>query len=506
MEHTTNGPYLALPQDLTLVDPDWSTCTALLWGAFDPPVALQQATALIQDPGKSSPPTPAPGSPIAPPHTPATSTAPSLDPGKLATHFPTPKAGPQGPEQQNPHSPVPIQPSANNPKPDPQDPDKQKPDTPDPAQPPAHNNNNDPATSAITPIPLNLGDKAQGDQIVSDPKSNDPRPTGGTSKGDPEADPGNDHNAVPSLNPAEDHDQSLTDYPQPLPSIGGHQIQAAGGGGIFIASTTIQPGVQTTIDNTPISVDKDQIVIASSTIPLSTPSADSIITLVNGDIISANDVAATVSGTAFALAPYDDALVVNGKTSPIPPPPMPILTVAGQTLTAATTGFAIGDQSVLPGGSAVTYAGSVFSPASGSNALIINGGTTPLPSAPVSVFKVGSQPFTAAPTGFAVGTQSVFPGGSAVLVDGTMISLGSSDLVIGTSTVPLRSAEQVEAGALGSLIVYGIGGGASPTDGSSNGSYVLPFVGGGGKLWVDIETVVFALIVKTALMVALKLL
>lgn len=67
MEHTTNGPYLQLPQDLTLVDPDWSTCTAALWGAFDPPIALQQATALIQDPGKHPPPTPAPGSPIAPP-------------------------------------------------------------------------------------------------------------------------------------------------------------------------------------------------------------------------------------------------------------------------------------------------------------------------------------------------------------------------------------------------------------------------------------------------------
>lgn len=344
---------------------------------------------------------------------------------------------------------------------------------------------------------------------MSDPKSNDPQPTSGMSEGDPEADPGNGYNAVPSSNTAEDHDQSLADNFQPLPSIGGHQIQAASGGGIVIASTTIQPGVQTTIDSTPISVDEDQIVVAGSTIPLATPSADPTISLVNGDIISAGGVAATVSGTTVALAPDDDALVVNGKTSPIPPPPIPIpiLTVAGQTLTAATTGFAIGGQSVLPGGSAVTYAGSVFSLASGRNALIINGRTTPLPSAPVSVFKVGSQTFTAAPTGFAAGTQSGFPGGSAMLVDGTTISLGPSDLVIGTSTVPLGSAERAHAGALGSLIVYGNGGGAGPTGVSSNGSFVLPFVGGSGKLRVDIETVVFALIVSLgAATVALKLL
>ena len=30
VESTTNGPYLSLPQDLTNLDPAWSTCNAVL--------------------------------------------------------------------------------------------------------------------------------------------------------------------------------------------------------------------------------------------------------------------------------------------------------------------------------------------------------------------------------------------------------------------------------------------------------------------------------------------
>ncbi len=430
----------------------------MLWGAFDPPIALQKATTLTPDPGINSPPTPAPGSPVAPPHAPPTPTAPPVGPGKPVTYSPTPE--------------------------------------------------DDPATAAASSNPPNGGNIAQGDpKVVTDPKSNNPQQPGEMSEGDPGIDPGNGHNAGPAPDQAADVDQSPTDYAQPLPLIGGHQIQAASGGGIIIASTTIQPGVQTTIDSTPISVDKDQIIVASSTIPLTPPSADPIITLVNGDIISAGGKAAMVSGTTVTVAPNGNALVTNDKTSPLPPPPMPILTVAGQTLTPTPTGFAIEDQSVLPGGSAVTYAGSVFSPASGGNALIVNGRTTPLPSAPISVFKVGSQTFTAAPTGFAVGTQFVFPGGSAVLVDGTLVSLGSSDLVIGTSTMLLGPAAQTLAGALGSLTMGGFGGAASPTGGSSNGSTVLAFVGRSGKLQVGVGITVFALIVSLGVgMIALDLL
>ena len=608
MESTTNGPYLSMPPALTALDPDWSTCDAVYWGAFDPPIALHTATALAPDPGRKSPPTPAPGSPVAPPHAPATPTASLVDPVEPGRHPPAPKPVPQGPKQQNPNPPDPIKTPANSPRPDFQDPDPSKIDPTDPIQNPASHNNEDPVASTARANPLKGGDVAPGSsKATSNPQSSDPQRAGEVSEKDPGVDPGNANKAGSALDPANKVNQS------PLPSIGGHQIQAAKGGGIILASTTLQPGLQTTIDGTPLSVDKSHVIVASSTIPLAPPPADPIITLINGDTITAGGQAAIVSGTTVALA-ANDALVVNGKTSPLPPPPTPTLTVAGQTLTPAPTGFAIGRQSVLPGGPAVTVDGSTFSLASesnalivngktspvpqppptpiltlagqtitpastgfaiggqsvlpggpavifdgstfslassennaliingkstplpptpiltvagqtltpaptgfaiggqsvlpggpavivdgstfslaspGSNALIVNGKTTPLPSAPNSVFKVGSQTFTAAPTGFNVGTQSVSPGAPAVMVDGTLISLDdSSELIIGTSTVPLGSATQTtQDAALRSLIMYSVGGvAATSTTGSSNTSNVTPFLGGSARLRVGFGT------------------
>ena len=617
MEKTTNGPYLSMPPELASLDPAWSTCVVVYWGAFDPPIALHTATALV--PGQDSPPTPAPGSPITPPHAPATPTVHPVDPGKPATSSAAPKADPQGPEQQNPHSSDPVKSSADDPKLNPQGPDSQSsklqhpnsqdpksqdpssqdpnsqdpsthdssPQDPTPEVPGEHNTNlphsanspngdNDgyPATSAATPPanPLshngvNVDQGSSGNS--ADPQTSNNQSAGEKSGEDAGANPSNEDNAAGSSSTSVGNlNQSPADHSQPLPSIGGHQIQAASEGSIVIASTTIPPGVQTTIDSTPISVDNDQIIIASSTIRLSPQPANPIITLVNGEIISAGGKAAIVSGTTVALAPDDDALIVNGKTSPLPVPPISILTIAGQTLTpapsgfvirgqsvlpggsavtfssntlslasggnalivngrttplfsapisvfkagsrsftAAPTGFAIGGQSVLPGESAVTFAGSTFSLASAGNAIVVNGISTPLPSVPISIFKAGTQAFTATPTGFSIGTQSISPGGSAVMVDGTLVSLGPSQLVIGTSTVPLGSAAQEYGGALTGLIMNGIGGGASPTDKSSNGSNIAPFLGGGGKLRVDIRTVVLTLAVNFgAVMIVLELL
>ena len=76
-------------------------------------------------------------------------------------------------------------------------------------------------------------------------------------------------------------------------------------------------------------------------------------------------------------------------------------------------------------------------------------------------------------------------------VDGTLFSLVPSVLVINTSTVPLGSGPRARGGALGSLIMYGF---ASPTGGSSNGSRVSPFAGGGEEVRVDLESVIFALL------------
>lgn len=160
----------------------------------------------------------------------------------------------------------------------------------------------------------------------------------------------------------------------------GHQIQATNGGGIIVASTTFQPGVQITLDKTLTLVGENQIIVASSTISLSPPSADPVITLINGNVMSAGGKAATVDGKKIALAPKSNALEFIGIKPPLPLSLVATLAVAGQTFTAGPIGFAIGGQIVTPGTSAVTFAGSVFSLASGSNSLVVNGRTTPPPS------------------------------------------------------------------------------------------------------------------------------
>ena len=388
MESTTNGPYLSMPPALTGLDPAWSTCDAVYWGAFDPPIALHTATALAPDPSNKSPPTPAPGSPVTPPHAPPTPTSSLVDPVKPERPSSAPKEAPQDPKQQGPNSPDPIRSFSTNPMPDPQDPDVYNIDPPDPVQTTADVDDGGPAASAALTNPLNEGNAKQGNpKATSVPESNDPQRAGDVSEGDPGADPGNEinsgngdnagngnnsgdgGNAGDGNNAGDGENASLTSDPaynvnqdpagraKPLPSIGGHQIQAASAGGIVVASTTLQPGLQTTIDGTPLSIDNERIIIASSTIPLSPPSstADPIITLTNGDVISAGGPAAIVSGTTVAfLAPHDnnddDALVINGHTSPLPQPPptpAPVLTVAGQTLTPAPAGFAVGAQSVI---------------------------------------------------------------------------------------------------------------------------------------------------------------
>lgn len=67
-----------------------------------------------------------------------------------------------------------------------------------------------------------------------------------------------------------------------------------------------------------------------------------------------------------------------------------------------------------------------------------DGSSTLLP--PQSVFAAGAQTFTAHPTGFQVNGAAVAPGGTAQIVDGTIISLDTSGvLAIGSSTVSLGS-------------------------------------------------------------------
>ncbi len=77
----------------------------------------------------------------------------------------------------------------------------------------------------------------------------------------------------------------------------------------------------------------------------------------------------------------------------------------------------------------------------GSSNLVIGTSTVPLTSnRPVPAeFSVGGQTFVANPPGFSVDGKSLLPNGPAVTLSGTPVSLGASVVVIGTKTIALPS-------------------------------------------------------------------
>ena len=526
-EHTTNGPYLGLPQDLNLLDPEWTTCSAALWGAFDPPIALQPATALIQPPSK---PTPAPGSPIAPPHAPATPTSPLIDAGRPATHSATPKADPQDPEQQDPQSVRPVQSAANIPKPDVHDPGRQSSDSADSPQPSAHDEHDDPTNSAFTPLVPNVGNVAQGDpqkaskheftdhQTINDPGRNNPAPlsnvapadpaksnslpnnpaTSQASKADPPADSPSDPKALPvpgdfSGDPDEPSSNSPGSSPDglqpssanpkrpvdPKPQQGGNsQVQAQGlGGDIYNTFGRLGPGKSRTDDYTDIGdtwpMTLDTLTVASQKIVL-----DSSGIIIGGSTLVPGGKAVTISNTPISLLSSSGLLVVGSSTIFLPPQPAPqpthlattqVLTVGGQIFTANPSAFPIaGTTLVSAGGPAVTISGTAVS-LGPSGVLAIGSSTTItlLPPSKPSPTTADQPPSTRRPT-----ISLPPPGPSTAHVDGFDV------INIAPSSAVLIDGATLRPGAPGVTIsgkVVGLESGGSTLD-IGTGRFALPKV------------------------------
>ena len=234
-----------------------------------------------------------------------------------------------------------------------------------------------------------------------------------------------------------------------LATVAGQLITSAGSfGGIAIGGTTLTPGGSAvTISGTPVSLGGSGLVIGSNTIPL--PAARNPVFTVGGSTFTAAaggfalapgttltpGGSVSIAGTVISLASSGGNIVIGSSTVALPS--QSVFTVGGSTFTAAAGGFAIAPGTTLTPGGAATISGTVISlPASGGN-LVIGSAIIPLPSQ--SVFTVGSQTFTANPTGFVVAPGTTLTPGGAATISGTMISLPSSggNLIIGSSTIPL---------------------------------------------------------------------
>ena len=212
--------------------------------------------------------------------------------------------------------------------------------------------------------------------------------------------------------------------------------------GFAIAGTTFTPGGSAiTISGTPVSLAPGgTLAIGSSTIALpsqtvfaiggQTFTAEPTGFAIAGTTLTPGGSAVTISGTPVSLAP-GGTLAIGSSTIALPS--QTVFTVGGQTFTAGPTGFAIAGTSISPG-QAITISGTMIS-LGPSGTLVVGSNTMALPSQ--TVFTVGTQTFTAEPTGFSIAGTSISPG-QAVTISGTIVSLGpSGTLVVGSNTMSL---------------------------------------------------------------------
>ncbi|KAF2212471.1 hypothetical protein CERZMDRAFT_97739 [Cercospora zeae-maydis SCOH1-5] len=136
--------------------------------------------------------------------------------------------------------------------------------------------------------------------------------------------------------------------------------------------------------------------------------------------------------------------------APTPPgsPAQPIqpgeeVVVGGGSVTANPDGsFEIGSETLQPGGAAVTVDGNTLSLAPSGTAIVINDATTPI-AATAAEISLGDGVLRAGPSGnIEIGGQTLQPGGEAVVVGGTTLSLApdATALVIDESTTPVAAA------------------------------------------------------------------
>ena len=158
--------------------------------------------------------------------------------------------------------------------------------------------------------------------------------------------------------------------------------------------------------------------------------------------------AITVSGTPVSLAPASE-ITIGRSTIPLSPPRVtaaPQLTVGGHPISTDNAGdYVVGFSTLRPGSPAITISNTPISIDASSSRLIVGSSTIQLfpPITPNAALHVGdiALPYSinSASNLVIAGSQTLTPGGPAITISNTPISLGPSatQLVVGSSTVTL---------------------------------------------------------------------
>jgi len=169
----------------------------------------------------------------------------------------------------------------------------------------------------------------------------------------------------------------------------------------------------------------------------------------------------TVSGTTISMlsASPGCTIVVNGVTSILDTPGLPILTLNNEIVTASvqdgTTAFILGPGETLVPGGIITISGTTYSmPASASGSVVvINGVTTTLGQGPITAaaLTIDGKTYSATvkdgTTEYVLGPGTTLKPGEAIIVSGNTYSLdpkGTALVVNGkTSTIPTVPASNI---------------------------------------------------------------
>lgn len=236
-------------------------------------------------------------------------------------------------------------------------------------------------------------------------------------------------------------------------------IPSASNAAVIAGQTLTQGAPDITIDGTPIQAKSNGVIIGGSStvtfpsyqVPAGFPpttdvfiaSASSGNLAIAGSVtFSPNDPAATVSGTTISEA-SNGRPVVDGVTFPLLAPTLePFTTIAGKPLFTQPNGALVVDtQTILPGGSTIVVSGTVISAASNGHP-VIDGNTISIqPASPYST--IADQLLTTASNGALLfGTQAISPGASAITLSGITISIISNGYpIVDGSTLSIPSTQ-----------------------------------------------------------------
>lgn len=461
----TTLPYRPLvvlsSQLLNTLDPAWASCSLDLRGLYDPPIALQPATAVVvptmagPSPTTSAtpadPPAGATPDPTALPvqNEPTTSkapedppkpTSPSAEASKLAPDDPPPAVG-----QTSDDSPTPASPSA--------DASKTTLDAPPPET--SQGASADPAGGIISLIVGLTSQTSADDAETAVP--------GGTVVEPPVAQDSAKSPAEVSDSPDDSQNDPINPDGAPVDNTEGDrsgetsQPAAPNGGAGQVANnspTAISVG-SSLITATP----GRPLVVAGTTLAPNVP------VVVDGHTLSSGSAGLVVDGTSVIALPGS-----GGQT------PAAEFTIGSQTFTASAANAASPSEIVIAGttlshgGPAATISGAVVS--AGSAGLVIDGeqtvqlpgeGLVPTAATSQAVLTIGSSTITAilatrSGNAIVVDGTTLSPGGSPVTVDGTHVSAGTGGLVVnGAQTVRISKFEAVPTAAAASQAVLTIG-------------------------------------------------